>query len=250
MRIKYIAGNWKMHKTVSEAGALAKTLVKDLASCSHKIMIAPPFTALGPVSEILKGSRILLGAQNMAGAEQAAHTGEISVLMLQDLGVKVVIIGHSERRIVYGEKDELINEKVKLALGHGMEIVLCVGETLEEREAGKADRIVTGQVEKGLSGILEKDLEKITLAYEPVWAIGTGRNATPEDADAIHAVIRKELGRLYSAKAAEAMLIQYGGSVKADNAKSLLTMPNIDGALVGGASLKADTFNPIALFDR
>ncbi len=250
MRIKYIAGNWKMHKTVSEAVALAETLVRELGSCKHKIMIAPPFTALPAVSRITEGTKILLGAQNMASAEQGAHTGEVSVLMLKDAGVKVVILGHSERRLIYGEKDELINAKVKLALAHGLEVVLCVGETLEEREGGNAESVVQGQVKKGFAGIPEADLSRITVAYEPVWAIGTGKNATPEDADAIHAVIRREIGGLYSSRAADALLIQYGGSVKADNAGGLLTMPNIDGALVGGASLKAETFVPIAMFDR
>lgn len=250
MRAKYIAGNWKMHKTVSESVLFAKDLVSALKSCSHKIMIAPPFTSLSAVSEVVKNTNILLGAQNMSAAEQGAHTGEVSVLMLKDIGVKTVILGHSERRSIYGEKDELINEKTKLALKHGMEVVLCVGETLEEREAGKAEAVVTSQVTKGLVGIAESELAKITVAYEPVWAIGTGKNATPEDADTIHAVIRRVLGKLYSASAADKMLIQYGGSVKAENAKQLLTMPNIDGALVGGASLKTETFSPIAFFDR
>ena len=248
MRTKYIAGNWKMHKTTGEAVALAQALVKDLKSCSYKIMIAPPFTALQAVAPVVKGTNILLGAQNMSNAEQGAHTGEVSVLMLKDLGVSVVILGHSERRSIYGEKDGFINEKVKLALKHGLEVILCVGETLEERESGKAEAVVTEQVTKGFAGIPEADLKKITIAYEPVWAIGTGKNATPEDADAIHAVIRKVLGKIYSSAAAEAMLIQYGGSVKPENAKSLLTKPNIDGALVGGAALKPETFVPIAIF--
>jgi triosephosphate isomerase len=250
VRIKYIAGNWKMHKTVPEAVSLAQALVKDLASCKHKIMIAPPFTALDAVSKVLPSGSILLGAHNMSNQEQGAHTGEVSVLMLKNIGVKAVILGHSERRSIYGEKDEFINQKVKLALSHGLEVVLCVGETLEEREAGKANQIVTAQVARGLEGLPEKDLAAVTLAYEPVWAIGTGKNATPQDADAIHAVIRQELQKLYSPKAADEMIIQYGGSVKAENAKDLLTMPNIDGALVGGASLKPETFNPIALFDK
>ncbi|MDR1315360.1 MAG: triose-phosphate isomerase [Spirochaetales bacterium] len=250
MRIKYIAGNWKMHKTVPEAVSLAQALVKDLASCGHKIMIAPPFTALEAVAKTVASSNILLGAQNMSNAEQGAHTGEVSVLMLKQIGVKVVILGHSERRAIYGEKDEFINSKVKLALAQGLEVILCVGETLQEREAGKANDIVSGQTGKGLAGIPEKDLGRVTIAYEPVWAIGTGKNATPQDADAIHAVIRAELKKLYSAAAAEAMIIQYGGSVKPENAKDLLTMPNIDGALVGGAALKPETFIPIVCFDK
>ena len=250
MRIKYIAGNWKMHKTASEAVTLTQALVKEFASCTHKIMIAPPFTALEAVSKSLTGSKILLGAQNMAAEEQGAHTGEVSVLMLKDIGVKTVILGHSERRIIYGEKDALINQKVKLALKHGFEVILCVGETLEEREAGKVENIVSSQTQKGLSDIPESDLKNITIAYEPVWAIGTGKNATPADADAVHQIIRKELKKLYSAAAADAMIIQYGGSVKPDNAKELMAMPNIDGALVGGASLKLETFAPIVLFNK
>jgi triosephosphate isomerase len=250
MRSKYIAGNWKMHKTAPEAVSLAQALVKDLAACGHKIMIAPPFTALDAVAKVVASTPILLGAQNMSNQEQGAHTGEVSVLMLKQLGVKVVILGHSERRAIYGEKNEFINSKVKLALAQGLEVILCVGETLEEREAGKAEEIVRGQAEKGLAGIPEKDLGRVTIAYEPVWAIGTGKNATPQDADAIHAIIRSELKKLYSAAAAEAMIIQYGGSVKPENAKDLLTMPNIDGALVGGAALKPETFVPIALFDK
>jgi len=248
MRTKYIAGNWKMHKTASEAVSLARALVKELGSCTHKLLIAPPYTALQAVSEVIRGTNILLGAQNMSNAEQGAHTGEVSVLMLKDLGVSAVILGHSERRSIYGEKAAFINEKVKLALKHGIDVILCVGETLAEREGGKAESVVTEQVTKGLAGIPESDLKHVTIAYEPVWAIGTGKNATPEDADAIHAVIRKVLGRLYSSSAAETMLIQYGGSVKPENAKSLMNMPNIDGALVGGAALKPETFVPIAMF--
>jgi triosephosphate isomerase len=239
-----------MHKTVPEAVALAQALVKELASCKHKIMIAPPFTALEAVAKVVSGSPVLLGAQNMSDQEQGAHTGEVSVLMLKQIGVKSVILGHSERRSIYGEKDGFINSKVKLALAKGLEVVLCVGETLQEREAGKADEIVCGQTAKGLAGIPEKDLVSVTIAYEPVWAIGTGKNATPQDADTIHAVIREQLKKLYSPAAAGAMIIQYGGSVKPENAKDLLAMPNIDGALVGGAALKTETFMPIAFFDK
>ncbi len=239
-----------MHKTTAEAVSLAKELIDSLKGCPHKLMIAPPFTALSAVAPIVKGTNILLGAQNMASVEQGAHTGEVSVLMLKDLGVKSVILGHSERRILYGETDQLINEKVKLALKHGLEVILCVGETLEEREKGKAEQVVTTQVTQCLQGVNEGDLPRVTIAYEPVWAIGTGKNATPEDADAIHAVIRKVLDTLYRPGIGIQVTIQYGGSVKPENAKDLLTMPNIDGALVGGASLKKETFVPIAWFDR
>ena len=248
MRNYFIAGNWKMHKTVGESVALAKELAAQLSGSNEKVMIAPAFTALAAVSEALKGSKILLGAQNMGPEEQGAHTGEVSVLMLKDLGVKVVILGHSERRHSYLESDELVNKKVRLALQHGLEVILCVGETLEEREGGRLEAVCRTQVEKGLSGVSAADLARVTVAYEPVWAIGTGKTATPEDADAVHAYVRKVLAGLYGEAAAKAVCIQYGGSVKADNAAQLMAKPNIDGALVGGASLKPETFVPIVKF--
>ena len=247
MRKYFIAGNWKMHKTASEAVALATDLVKELKAGPHKYMIAPSFTALDAVSKVVKGSNILLGAQNMSTDEQGAHTGEVSVLQLKELGVKVVSLGHPERRHTYEEDDSMINRKVKLALPHGLEVILCVGELLEEREAGKAEKVCEEQTRLGLAGVSLEDLKKVTIAYEPVWAIGTGKTATPEDADAIHAFIRKIVADMYGAAAAEAMIIQYGGSMKADNAAALLAKANIDGGLIGGAALKADTFAPIAL---
>jgi triosephosphate isomerase len=249
-RTPYIAGNWKMNKTVDEARELARTLVSELAGSAAKLMIAPPFTALPAVSQVVADSQIKLGAQNMAPEESGAHTGEVSVVMLKDVGVEVVILGHSERRHSYGESNELINRKVKLALSHGLEIILCVGETLEQREAGQAEAVVQEQLETGLDGVVEDQLSLVTIAYEPVWAIGTGRTATPEDADAIHQIIRNRFSTMYSADAAENMVIQYGGSVKPDNIAGLMAKGNIDGALVGGASLKADTFVPIAAFER
>ncbi|MBN2051114.1 MAG: triose-phosphate isomerase [Spirochaetales bacterium] len=249
MRTYYIAGNWKMHMTIPEARSLAKELAGELKGCRHKIMIAPPFTALAAVAEICKKSGILLGAQNMCTEESGAHTGEISVLMLKDLGVDVVILGHSERRHVYGEKDSDINKKVLLALKHGLDVILCVGETLEEREAGKALEISRNQLISGLAGVSEKAMKSVTIAYEPVWAIGTGKTATPEDANEVHADIRACLKDLYSESLAASVTIQYGGSVKPSNARGLMEMEHLDGALVGGASLKAETFVPIALFD-
>jgi len=250
MRKSFIAGNWKMHKTPAEAKALAAELKTVLKDCKHKVLVAPSFTALQAVAEELKGSNILLGAQNMATVEEGAHTGETSVLMLKAIGVDAVILGHSERRHVYGETDEMVNAKVKLALSHDLEVILCVGETLEEREAGKAEAVVQTQTVEGLKGVSEAELDKVTIAYEPVWAIGTGKTATPEDADQIHQVTRDTVKKIYSADAAEAMVIQYGGSVKPDNAAQLMGMANIDGALVGGASLKADLFLPIAEYDK
>jgi len=247
MRTYFIAGNWKMHKTVSESVALATELVKELKGGPNKYMIAPTFTSLDAVSKVLKGSNILLGAQNMSTDEQGAHTGEVSVLQLKDIGVQVVILGHSERRHTYKEDDALINKKVKLALSHGLEVILCVGELLEEREAGKAEKVCEEQTRKGLAGVSTDELKRVTIAYEPVWAIGTGKTATPEDADAIHAFIRKIIADMYGKAAADTMIIQYGGSMKAENAAALLAKENIDGGLIGGAALKTDTFKPIAL---
>ncbi|MDR2159566.1 MAG: triose-phosphate isomerase [Treponema sp.] len=247
-RTYYIAGNWKMHKTRAEAAELAKALAAQLKDGKHKYLAAPSFTSLETVGNIIKGTNILLGAQNCAPEEQGAHTGEVSVLQLKDLGVQVVILGHSERRHIYKEDDALINKKVKLALQHGFEVILCVGELLEEREAGKAEAVCETQTVKGLAGVSAADLARITIAYEPVWAIGTGKTATPEDADAIHAYIRKVIGKLYGPAAAENIIIQYGGSVKPENAAQLMAKENIDGALVGGAALKAETFVPIARF--
>lgn len=247
MRTYFIAGNWKMHKTVSEAVALASELVKELAGGPHKYMIAPSFTTLDAVSKVVSGSNILLGAQNMSTDEAGAHTGEVSVLQLKDIGVKVVILGHSERRHTYKEDDAMINKKVKLALSHGLEVILCVGELLEEREAGKAENVCESQTRLGLAGVSAEDLKRVTIAYEPVWAIGTGKTATPEDADAIHAFVRGVIADMYGKPAADAIVIQYGGSMKAENAQALLAKGNIDGGLIGGAALKTELFKPIAL---
>jgi triosephosphate isomerase len=236
-----------MHKTTAEAENLAGELVRSLDREAKKVMIAPAFTALAPVKRCLEGSHILLGAQNMGPDEQGAHTGEVSVLMLEDLSVEVVILGHSERRHKYGEGDQLINRKVKLALSHGLEVVLCVGETLEQRESGVTTKVVEEQIRGGLDGV--RDPAGLTIAYEPVWAIGTGKTATAKDADDIHRFIRERIAELYSGKAAEELVIQYGGSVKPNNAAELMSMENIDGLLVGGASLAADSFVPIVCYD-
>jgi triosephosphate isomerase (TIM) len=250
-RQPFVAGNWKMYKTAAEAKALAASLAKALAGESGKrIMIAPPFTALHAVREALDGSKILLGAQNACAELEGAHTGEISLRMLRDAGVSVVILGHSERRHVYGETDALVNRKVLLALAEGFNVILCVGETLDERQKGATEKVVETQTRAGLAKVAEADLARVTVAYEPVWAIGTGKNATPDDADAVHRHVRSVIEGLYSAAAAQALIIQYGGSVKPDNVKELMKKENIDGALVGGASLKAETFLPIVQFDR
>jgi len=248
MRSYYIAGNWKMNKTPSEAAALASELVSALKGCKERLCVAPAYVALEAVAKVVKGTNIRLGSQNMAQEESGAFTGEVSPLMLKEVGVQTVILGHSERRAIYKEDDALINKKVHLALKHGFEVILCVGETLEEREGGKLEKVLGTQVTEGFKGIDAAGLANIVIAYEPVWAIGTGKTATPEDADAAHAYIRKVLAGLYGEAAAKAMCIQYGGSVKADNAAALMAKPNIDGALVGGASLKTDSFVPIAMF--
>ena len=251
MRTAFIAGNWKMHKTVGEACALAQELVEKLKNKNNvTIMIAPPFTALYAVSSILKGSPIKLGAQNMAAEEKGAHTGEVSADMLKDVGVTYVILGHSERRHIYGEKDRLINKKVRLGLAKGLQVILCVGETLEERERGIAFKVVEEQIRNGLQEVGEQELASVTIAYEPVWAIGTGKTATPEDADAMHVYIRKVITGLYSKGAADALVIQYGGSVKPNNVTELMAKDNIDGALVGGASLESESFIPIVQYNR
>ncbi len=249
MRTPFIAGNWKMHKTRAEARDLAAALKEQLSGVSHRLLVAPTFTSIETVATVLEGSNILVGAQNMAAARSGAHTGEISPDMLKDVGAQVVILGHSERRHVYGETDELINTKVQLALEEGLEVILCIGETLDEREAGQVDQVNRRQLTGGLAGVDAGAMGRITIAYEPVWAIGTGKTATPEDADTTHAAVRSIMADLYDQSVADAVVIQYGGSVKLDNVAGLMAKPNIDGALVGGASLKADTFVPIAQFD-
>jgi triosephosphate isomerase len=249
MRTPYIAGNWKMHKTTAEAVELARGLVRSLEGATKKVMIAPPFTALAAVKPCLEGSHILLGAQNMGPEEKGAHTGEVSVLMLKDLGVDVVILGHSERRHVYGEDDRLVNKKVRLAVAHRLEVILCVGEKLEERENGTTMQVVERQLRAGLESVETAQLAQLTIAYEPVWAIGTGKTATPRDAEDVHGSIRRLLGQMYGADPAQGMVIQYGGSVKPENARELMAMPNIDGLLVGGASLSLDSFVPIVQYE-
>ena len=250
MRKPYIAGNWKMNMTTSEGKAFAKELVKALEGSSVKVMIAPPFVTIPAVLEAVKGSSIIVAAQNMSDNLSGAFTGEVSAKMLKDLGVTNVILGHSERRALYQENDQFINRKVLLALSEGMDVDLCIGETLEEREAGKLEEVLTRQVTEGLKGVSAEQMKHITLAYEPVWAIGTGKTATPEDADAAHAFVRSLVAKLYTKGVAEELIIQYGGSVKASNAKALMSKEHIDGALVGGASLSVEQFLPIVNFDK
>ncbi|MGD9926302.1 MAG: triose-phosphate isomerase [Sphaerochaeta sp.] len=250
MRKPYIAGNWKMNMTPSEGAAFAKELAKAVEGTNTKVMVAPPFVTIPAVLEALKGSRIIVAAQNMNDNLKGAFTGEVSATMLKDLGVTNVILGHSERRALYGETDAFINRKVLLALAEGMDVDLCIGETLEEREAGKLEEVLSRQVAEGLKGVSAEQMKHITLAYEPVWAIGTGKTATPEDADAAHAYVRGLVEKLYNKGVAEELIIQYGGSVKASNVKALMSKEHIDGALVGGASLSVEQFLPIVNFDK
>ena len=252
MRRPYIAGNWKMNMTPSEGAAFAKELAEayKAAGADCKIMIGCPYVDLPAVVEAVKGSEIIVAAQNMANHTSGAYTGEVSPLMLKDIGVNTVILGHSERRQYYGETDEIVNSKVLLALEYDMDVDLCVGETLEEREGDKLEEVLSRQIEVGLNGVSAEKMAKITIAYEPVWAIGTGKTATPEDADSAHAFIRSVVERLYSKDIAENLIIQYGGSVKASNVKALMAKENIDGALVGGASLSLEQFMPIVAFNK
>jgi triosephosphate isomerase (TIM) len=249
MRTPLIAGNWKMHKTVTEAVELVEALLAGLSEMNDReVLVCPPFTALYPLSPLLSESPILLGAQNMYGASQGAYTGEISPVMLSELNCRYVILGHSERRQIFGETDSLINDKVRSALENNLRPILCVGETKQERDAGKAEEITLGQLRAGLGGLAADQLSDIVIAYEPVWAIGTGETATPADAQAMHAAIRGSLAEHYGHEQAATVRILYGGSVKPDNIDILMSQDDIDGALVGGASLQAEGFLRIIQF--
>jgi len=246
-RRNFIAGNWKMNTSRASAADLADALVGRIGNLEGAdLAVAPPFVYLAAVGERLRGSRIALAAQNMFCEDDGAYTGEISGAMLRDLGCRYVILGHSERRHVIGETDELISRKVTKALADGLEVILCVGELLEQRQAERTLEVVRRQVQVGLESVSKAEMARVTVAYEPVWAIGTGVTATGDQAQEVHAMIRRLLADAYDAATAEAVRIQYGGSVKPDNAAELLAQPDVDGALVGGASLKADSFAAIA----
>ena len=244
MRKKVIAGNWKMNKNLNEAVSLISEIKNGLdeKNLNADVIICPPYISLETASTLIKESKIKLGAQNMYFEESGAFTGEVSPSMLKSVGCEYVILGHSERRSIFGESDEVINKKLKTAFANGLKPIFCIGETLEERESGVTEKVVEEQVRKGLDGISESDFANIIIAYEPVWAIGTGKTATPEQAQAVHKFIRGLAKDLYSDNSADKLVIQYGGSVKPNNAKELLSQPDIDGALVGGACLKADSF--------
>jgi len=242
MRKKVIAGNWKMFNDIPATANLINELKQKLNSNNVDVIVCPPFTSLESAAKLLKDSSIKLGAQNMYYEESGAFTGEISAPMLKSAGCEYVILGHSERRTIFKENDEMINKKIKKALQTGLKPIFCIGETLKEREDGITETIVKNQVVGGLKDLTSNDLKQIIIAYEPVWAIGTGRNATPQQAQEVHYFIRKLISELYSEEAAQNLVIQYGGSVKPENAKDLLSQADVDGALVGGACLKADSF--------
>lgn len=238
-----IAGNWKMNKNACEGRALVEAIKAETANMNDvEIVVCPPFTTLGAVVEAAAGSNIGVGAQNIHWAENGAFTGEISADMLKTSGVKYVIIGHSERRQYFGETDETVNKRLAAALAAGLIPIVCIGELLEEREAGKTEEVLATQIRGGLANVSKEDAARIVIAYEPVWAIGTGKTATPEMAQDAHAFIRAELAAMFGADTAEAMRIQYGGSMKPANARELVACKDIDGGLIGGAALDAASF--------
>lgn len=246
MRTPIIAGNWKLNKTISEAVALTtelKTLVKE--STGVEIIVVPPFTALPAVNDVIKDSNIRLAAQDVYWQDSGAFTGEISAPMLKDVGCDYVIIGHSERRQFFGETNQTVNQKVKAALSHDLKPIICVGEQLEEREAGDTEKVIKDHVSGGIAELSATELLSCIIAYEPVWAIGTGKTATPNQAQEVHQFIRKLLKNIHSEEVSSQVRIQYGGSVKPENASELMTQKDVDGALVGGASLEADSFAQI-----
>lgn len=246
MRTPIIAGNWKMFKTRSETGAFFDAILPQIQNVDHcEIVVAPPFTSLTTAVEKTHGTRVAISAQDAHWEDQGAFTGEVSVKMLRDAGCSYTIIGHSERRQYFGETDEFVDKKTRAAVRGGLKAIVCVGETLSERDAGQASEVVRRQVRNGLGRLTEQDLSHIIVAYEPVWAIGTGRTATPEIAAEMHAEIRKVFAEIFNADQADALRILYGGSVKPDNISALMKKADIDGALVGGASLEPASFAAI-----
>lgn len=247
MRKPLIAGNWKMNLNRAESEALARSLAEQCGSIQQAdLLVCPPSVYLLPVAAALSGSQIGVGAQNMYFEDNGAFTGEISAEMLKDVGAQFVILGHSERRHILGENDQEVNRKAKKGLAAGLVPIVCVGETLQERESGRTGEVIRSQFSGSLAGLSADQMRRAVIAYEPVWAIGTGRTATPEQAEEVHADLRKLIAEAYNEQVAATVRILYGGSVKADNAGELLSQANVDGALVGGASLKTDQFVAIA----
>ena len=242
----FIAGNWKMNKTAAETAELASALKDSLAQFAGKceIAVCPTFTSLATAVEILKGSNVKVGAQNIHWADNGAYTGEVSGAMLKEIGVEYVIIGHSERRQYFGETDETVNQRIKAALKYGLKPIVCIGETLAEREGGVTNTVLEKQIRGAFADITAADMDAITIAYEPVWAIGTGKTATPDVAQETHAFIRSVLTALFGDKAQD-IVVQYGGSMKAENSGALVSKQDIDGGLIGGAALKADSFTAL-----
>jgi len=249
LRQPIIAGNWKMHNTIAETRQLINELKPLVSDAAAEVVVCPPFTALAAAVEAAAGSNILVGAQNLFWEEKGAYTGEVSGMMLKDIGCRYVIIGHSERRQYFGETDAIVNKKLMAAYRYGLIPIVCVGETLEEREDGKTLKVVERQVNECFKGLESGQVETLVVAYEPVWAIGTGRTATAADAQEVIAFIRRVIQRIYGNIAASTR-IQYGGSVKPENIAELMAQPDIDGALVGGASLKAQSFSSIVKYDQ
>ena len=249
-RTPLIAGNWKMNTNLGEAEQLALAVVRAAADVlDREVMIAPPFTAMGQVADILHDSRVILAAQNICWAEEGAFTGEISPTMLKEMGGTMAIIGHSERRHIFGESNELINRRLTGAIENELVPILCIGEKLAERESGQTWSVLEEQIRKGLAGITIIDPTKLVIAYEPVWAIGTGKTASPEQAQEAHAFIRKLVATMYEKDIASQIRILYGGSVVPDNVDALMSQEDVDGALVGGAALNADSFTRIIHFE-
>ena len=252
MRKPVIAGNWKMFKLIGEAVAMVTSLKPLVVNANHcEIVVAPPYTAIEAVARRLEGSNIRVAAQDLSTeTKQGAHTGEVCGDMIKDAGCSHVITGHSERRSLYGETDEIVNRKIRAALSFRLVPIVCIGETLAERDAGEAEKVVARQLERGLSELTANDLASMILAYEPVWAIGTGRTATPDQAQQMHAYIRQWISQRFAAHPAGSLRILYGGSVKPENISELMGQPDIDGALVGGASLEAGIFARIVNYER
>ncbi len=248
MRRPIIAGNWKMNKTIAGTKELVTELIPLVKDAEAEVVICVPYTNIATAGELIKGTNIHLGAENVHWAESGAFTGEISADMLLELGVEYVIIGHSERRQYFGETDETVCKRTTAALSKGLKPIICVGETLDEKESGKTDEVVIRQTKGAFSGISKEDAVKCVIAYEPVWAIGTGKTATSTDANATIKVIRDTVAELYGKETAEAIRIQYGGSMNPKNVKELMSMPEIDGGLIGGASLKAVDFSQVVKY--
>ena len=252
MRKPVIAGNWKMYKTIGESVDTALALKPLVANANHcEVVLAPVFTAIKTVADRLEGSNVNVAGQDCSTEiEEGAHTGEVAAFMLRDAGARYVIVGHSERRQLYAETDSMANKKTVAGISAALTVILCVGESLAQRDQGIAQNVVSGQLRGGLSGLTASDLDRIIVAYEPVWAIGTGRTATPEQAQEMHAFIRRVFAEGHSAAAAQLLRIIYGGSVKPENISGLMAQPDIDGALVGGASLKAESFAQIVNYKK